>query len=161
MFSSLKIGRFLNQRPVWLTYLEDKKAKAWERFISSRGRLVLCNLTNSSEPSPPPSLGCLLGRHRITRWWRAQAPVSWKCSASQLCHLPQCSLGQVTELSQSQLPSEIPHVRRKEMGMQKAYCEAWHTVDAPWMVTYSVITGQRHTVLHGWGRRVPTQAKAS
>ena len=28
-------------------------------------------------------------------------------------------------------------------------------------MTCSVITGQRHTLLHGWGRHVPTQAKSS
>lgn len=163
MFFSLKIGWFLNQLPVWLTYLEDKKAKAWERFLSSWGRLVLCNLTAQSraEPSPPPSLQCLLGRYRITRWWRAQASVRATCFASQLYHLPHCNAGQVSESSPSQLPSEIPHARCKEMGVQNACRRAWHTVDAQWTVTCSVITGQRHTLLHGWGRHVPTQAKSS
>ena len=83
------------------------------------------------------------------------------CFASQLYHLPHCNAGQVSEPSPSQLPSEIPHATRKEMGVQNACRRAWHTVDAQWTVTCGIITGQRHTLLHGWGRRVPTQAKSS
>lgn len=61
MFSSLKIGWFLKQLPVWLTYLEGKGAKTYERFLSSWGRPMRCNLTKGSEqswaaPSPFPAM---------------------------------------------------------------------------------------------------------